>query len=77
MRRRAARAVPEALEAPSQQLPETLLQARQHAYGIPQQRGIGRIMDVGLHHRRVDTQLRAVFQSEIDRRPHNQIIDHS
>ena len=55
MRRRAARV---RLRNPSmrrpEQLPEPTEQARQHAHDIPQQRVVGRIMDVGLHHRRVD-----------------------
>src|SRR6266436_4037069 len=35
------------------------------------------MMDVGLHHRSVDPQLRAVFQSEVDRCPNHQIVDRS
>src|SRR6478609_3038194 len=50
-------------------------QARDDANDIPQQRIVGRMMNVGLHHRGVDTQLLAVFQSELDRRLHHQIID--
>ena len=33
------------------------------------------MMNVGLHHRGVDTQLLAVLQSELDGRLHHQIID--
>ena len=50
-------------------------QARDDANDIPQQRVVGRMMNVGLHHRGVDTQLLAVLQSELDRRLHHQIID--
>jgi hypothetical protein len=33
------------------------------------------MMNVGLHHRSVDPQLRAVLQSELDRRPNHQVVD--
>ena len=72
---RRARAIAEPLDAPLMQLAEPIKQMRQHAHGIPQQRAIGRIMDVGLHHRRVDTQLRAAFQPKIDRRLHHKGVD--
>jgi hypothetical protein len=32
-------------------------------------------MNVGLHHRSVDPQLRTVLQSELDRRPNHQVVD--
>src|SRR6516164_11201194 len=35
------------------------------------------MMNVGLHHRRVDPQLSTVLQSELDRCPNHQIVDHS
>jgi hypothetical protein len=50
-------------------------QARDHAHHIPQQRVVGRMMDVGLHHRGVDPQLPTVLQSELDRRPNHQVVD--
>src|SRR5216683_1993830 len=50
-------------------------QARDDANDIPQQRIVGRMMNVGLHHRGVDAQLSAVLQPEVDRRLHHQIID--
>src|SRR6516225_4266717 len=33
------------------------------------------MMNVGLHHRGVDPQLRTVLQSELDRRPNHQVVD--
>jgi hypothetical protein len=33
------------------------------------------MMDVGLHHRGVDPQLRTILQSELDRRPNHQVVD--
>ena len=33
------------------------------------------MMNIGLHHRSVDPQLRAVLQSELDRRPNHQVVD--
>ena len=33
------------------------------------------MMNVGLHHRSVDPQLRTVLQSELDRRLNDQVID--
>ena len=33
------------------------------------------MMNIGLHHRNVDPQLRAVLQSELDRRPNHQVVD--
>jgi hypothetical protein len=47
-------------------------QARDDANDIPQQRAVGRMMNAGLHHRGIDTQLLAVFQSELNCRPHHQ-----
>src|ERR1700688_54545 len=35
------------------------------------------MMNVGLHHRGVDPQLRAALQSELDRCPNHQIVDRS
>lgn len=50
-------------------------QARQHAYGVPQQRAVGRMMNVSLHHRGVDPQLRTIFQLQIHGRRHHQVVD--
>ncbi len=33
------------------------------------------MMNVSLHHRSVDPQLRTVLQSEFDRRPNHQVVD--
>src|ERR1700682_2393262 len=50
-------------------------QARDDTNDIPQQRVVSRMMNVGLDHCGVDTQLLAVLQFEGDRRLHHQIID--
>src|ERR1700716_3408014 len=76
IRRRAARAIAKPLDTPAlHRFGEAADQACHHAYPIPQQRVDGRMMNVGLHHRGVDTQLLAVLQFEVDRRMHHQIID--
>src|SRR6266851_1615301 len=71
-----ARAIAKPLDTPAlHRFSEAADQARNHAYHVPQQRVVGRMMNVGLHHRGVDAQLLAVLQSEVDRRLHHQIID--
>src|SRR6266851_1803308 len=71
-----ARAIAKPLDTPAlHRFSEAADQARNHAYHVPQQRVVGRLMNVGLHHRGVDAQLLAVLQSEVDRRLHHQIID--
>ena len=73
---RRSRPISEPLDTPAfQRCGEATDQARDDANDIPQQRVVGRMMNVGLHHRGVDTQLLAVLQSELDRRLHHQIID--
>jgi hypothetical protein len=73
---RRSRSISEPLDTPARKrCGEATDQARDDANDIPQQRIVGRMMNVGLHHRGVDTQLLAVFQSELDRRLHHQIID--
>src|ERR1700674_1997092 len=73
---RRSRPISETLDtAASQRFGEATDQARNDANDIPQQRAVGRMMNVGLHHRGVDAQLLTVFQSEPDRRLHHQIID--
>ena len=75
---RRARAVAKTLDSSRfQRFGQTADQARDDADHIPQQRVVGRMMDVGLHHCRVDPQLRAVLQSEFHRRPNHQIVDRS
>ena len=58
-----------------QRFGQTADQAGDDAHHIPQQRVVGRMMNVGLHHRGVDPQLRAVLQSELDRRLNHQVVD--
>ena len=53
----------------------TGLRLKTRRHHIPQQRVVGRMMDVGLHHRGVDPQLPTVLQSELDRRPNHQVVD--
>jgi hypothetical protein len=73
---RRSRPISEALDTPaSQRFGEATDRARDHANDIPQQRIVGRMMNVGLHHRGVDAQLLTIFQSELDRGLHHQIID--
>jgi hypothetical protein len=73
---RRSRPISETLDTPaSKRFGEVTYQARDDANEIPQQRIIGRMMNVGLHHRGVDPQLWAVFQFELDRRLHHQIVD--
>ncbi len=68
---RRSRPIPEPLDTPTpQRCGEAANQARDDANDIPQQRVVGRMMNVGLHHRGVDTQLLAVLQFEVDRRLH-------
>src|SRR5450631_2351940 len=73
---RRSRPIAKPLDTPaSQRRGEVTDQARDDANDIPQQRVVGRMMNVGLHHRGVDAQLLAILQSEFDRRLHHQIID--
>jgi hypothetical protein len=73
---RRSRPISETLDTPaSQRFGEAIDQTRNDANDIPQQGIIGRMMNVGLHHRGVDVQLLTVFQSEPDRGLHHQIID--
>jgi hypothetical protein len=73
---RRSRPISEPLDTPAlQRCGEATDQAPDDANDIPQQRVVGRMMNVGLHHRGIDTQLLAVLQSELDRRLHHQIID--
>src|SRR5712691_12284673 len=73
---RRSRSIPEPLDTSAlQRCGEATDQARDDANDIPQQRIVGRMMNVGLHHRGVDAQLLAVLQSELDRCLHHQIID--
>jgi hypothetical protein len=50
-------------------------QARDDAHHIPQQGVVGRMMNVGLHHRGVDPQPGAILQAERHRRPNQEVID--
>src|ERR1700752_3040524 len=73
---RRSRSISEPLDtAALQRFGEATDQARDDANDIPQQRIVARMMNVSLHHRSVDTQLLTIFQSELDRRLHHQIID--
>ena len=63
-------AIAESLDTPQlQRLGQTANQPRDDAHYVPQQRVVGRMMNVGLHHRGVDPQLRTILQSNRDRRP--------
>ena len=74
---RRSRSISKSLDTPAlQRFGEATDQARNDPNDIPQQRIVGRMMNVGLHHRGVDTQLLATFQSEFDRRLHHQIAFH-
>ena len=42
-------------------------QAREHADPVPQQRGVGGVVDVRFHHHGVDPQLAGVFEPELDK----------
>src|SRR6516164_2965479 len=73
---RRSRPIAKPLDTPAfQHCGEVIDQARDDANDIPQQRVVGRMMDVGLHHCCIDTQLLAVLQSEVDGRLHHQFID--
>src|SRR6266568_3156463 len=67
--------ISEAPDTPPYSLAEAADQARDYPHDIPQQRVVGRVMDVRLHHRGVDPQLLAILQPEIDRRLYHQLID--
>ena len=49
-------------------------QARESAHHIPQQRGIGRVVNVGFHHCGIDAELLAVFQPQLDGSLHYGLI---
>jgi hypothetical protein len=73
---RRSRPIPEPLDTPAfQRRGEATDQARDDANDVPQQRVVGRMMNVGLYHRGVDAQLLTVLQPEFDCRLHHQIID--
>jgi len=73
---RRSRPISEPLDTPAvHRCGEAIDQPRDDANHIPQQRVVGRMMNVGLHHRGVDAQLLAILQPEFDRRLHHQLID--
>src|SRR5262245_24890397 len=51
--------------------------ARDDAHHVPQQRVVGRMVNVGLHHRGVDPQLATVLQTKINRCVHDKVVDSS
>jgi hypothetical protein len=62
------RAIAETLDPPAfHRLGQLANQTRDHAYYVPQQRVDGRVMNVRLHHRGIDPQLRAVLQAKVNR----------
>ena len=64
------------LETPSfQRLCQAADQTGYDSHSIPQQRVVGRMMNISLHHRGVDTQLRAVLHSDVDGCLDQKIID--
>src|SRR5271165_3984251 len=70
------RPISEPLDTPALQCcGEASDQARDNANHIPQQRVVGWMMNVRLHHRGVNPQLLPILQPTIDRRLHHQLID--
>jgi hypothetical protein len=62
---RRSRPIAEPLDTPaSQRCGKAIDETRDDANDIPQQRVVGRMMNVGLHHRGVDTQLLSVLQTD-------------
>ena len=59
-------AIGEALHSAGKFVMEFFDQTRDGAHRVPQQGGIGGVMNVGFHYRGVDAQLLAVFQTELD-----------
>src|SRR4029077_13213400 len=72
---RATRAIGEALYPAREHLMEILDQPRDRAHRVPQQGGIGREMDIGFHHRGIDAQLLAIFQTKLDGGLDHSLID--
>src|SRR6266702_5692662 len=60
------RAIAKTLDPPIDHGRQPPDQASDHTHDVPQQGVVGRMMNVGLHDRRVDTQLLAILQPEGD-----------
>src|SRR5207247_5802299 len=54
---------------------QTAAQAGQNADCVPEQRGIGGPMDIGFHNRRIGAQLLAIFQTVVDGRFNDRVIE--
>src|SRR6266550_8082530 len=54
---------------------EILDKAGDSAHRVPQQGGIGGVMNVGFHHRGVDAESLAVFQTQLDSGLDDELID--
>ena len=55
--------------------PQAADQARDHAYDVPQQRAVGRVMNVALYDSCIHPESVAIFQTQLHRRLHHQLID--
>ena len=54
---------------------EILHQPGDHPHTVPQQGGIGGVMDIGFHHRGIDPEFFTILDSEVDGRLHHGAVD--
>src|SRR2546422_5069937 len=71
----AAGAVGKTLYSVGKFLVEVCDEAGNGAHRVPQQGGVGGVMNVGFHHRGVDAESLAVFQPQLDSRLDHELID--
>src|SRR5262245_61544198 len=75
---RRARVIAKTLDTPTfHSFGQVTNRARDDAHNVPQKRVVGRMMNVGLHHRGVDPQLATVLQTKINSRSHDKVVDSS
>src|SRR5437870_5971553 len=72
---RAASAIGKALYSVGKFLVEVCDEAGDGAHRVPQQGGVGGVMNIGFHHRGVDAKSLAVFQTQLDSCLDDELID--
>ena len=73
---RSTRAITKTGDVPQfQRLGKPTEESREDAHHVPQQGVVGRMMNVGLHHRGVDPQLAAVLQAELHGGFDDKVVD--
>src|SRR6266568_2501028 len=75
MRSPAAGAVGKTLYSVGKFLVEVCDEAGNSAHRVPQQGGVGGVMNIGFHHRGVDAKSLAVFQTQLDSGLDHELID--